>query len=251
MIFIISASAIVMEITVKQQEVEDRVKVPKQKIVTSLPDYSKCNSPEEKVELFLNFIEPIIESENSYILRDRAKLLKLIDKKKYSKTEIDWLRKKAEFYKLRNFSHESNRNLNDLKSRMDIIPKLMVISQAAIESGYGTSGFARRGKNLFGMRTTTKSKGLKPKGLSPNTKIYVRNYDSYNESIKYYLRNLNTHRAYRLLRKTRAELRKRDKPLDAYKFVYGLKKYSTEGDVYVAKIKRTIKKHEKIITENI
>lgn len=47
-------------------------------------------------------------------------------------------------------------DMNALRRRLDIIPASLVLPQAALESGWGTSRFALEGNNLFGMRTYAK-----------------------------------------------------------------------------------------------
>ncbi len=221
---------------------------------TSVPEFSGILTYDENIQSFFDFLSPIIKSENSYIMQDRIKLLKLIKKSEkgnLNNNDINWINDRARYYKLQNFSYKSQENLSYLLIRIDVIPELMVMSQAAIESAYGTSGFAKKANNLFGMRTLSPNRGIIPKQHAKNTRIYVAKYDTINQSIQCYLRNLNTHQAYDSLRKMRKDFRKINEPLDAFKLVYGLKKYSTEGDIYVQKIRRTMKKHESKINGNI
>lgn len=221
---------------------------------TSVPGFSNTLTYEENIQSFFNFLKPIIKSENSYIMHDRIKLISLIAKLEKSSLEINdinWINDKASYYKLYNFSHINKDDLSYLLTRIDVIPELMVISQAAIESAYGTSGFAKRANNLFGMRTMSPSKGIVPKKRAEGRKFYVAKYETVNQSIECYLRNLNTHNAYYDLRKMRRNFRETNEPIDAYRLANGLTKYSTEGNIYVQKIRRTMKKHEEEIVENI
>lgn len=221
---------------------------------TSVPKFSNSLTYEENIESFLNFLRPIIKSENSFIMHDRIKLTNLItkfEKENLDIEDINWLNNKAKYYKLRNFSHTDKEELSYLLTRIDVIPELMVISQAAIESAYGTSGFAKRANNLFGMRTLSSSKGIIPKRRAEGTRFYVAKYETVNQSIQCYLRNLNTHKAYYDLRKIRKSFRETNEPLDAYKLANELTKYSTEGNIYVQKIRRTMRKHENELIENI
>jgi hypothetical protein len=58
-------------------------------------------------------------------------------------------------------------DMNALRRRLDIIPASLVLPQAALESGWGTSRFALEGNNLFGMRTYAKdSDGIAPASAS-------------------------------------------------------------------------------------
>ncbi|MBT4332734.1 MAG: hypothetical protein HOK80_09825 [Candidatus Cloacimonetes bacterium] len=221
---------------------------------TSVPGFSKTLTYEQNVQSFLDFLRPIIKSENSYIMHDRIKLINLItslEKGNLDVDDINWINNKAIYYKLYNFSYTSKEDLSYLLTRIDVIPELMVISQAAIESAYGTSGFAKRANNLFGMRTMSQSRGIIPKKRSEGAKFYVAKYETVNQSIECYLRNLNTHNAYYDLRKNRKDFRETNEPVDAYTLANGLTKYSAEGDIYVQKIRRTMKKHENSLDEDI
>lgn len=220
---------------------------------TSVPGFSKNLSYEENVRSFYEFLRPIVKSENSYILRDRNTLKQLIFKledNSISSEEINWLNSKSEYYKLKNFSPYNKEDLSFLLTRMDIIPETMVMSQAAIESAFGTSGFAKKANNLFGMRTLSASNGVIPKNRTEGMRFYVAKYETINKSVRYYIRNLNTHNAYFNMRKQRKLFRQSNKPLDAHKLAEGLTKYSTEGHVYVQKIKNTMKKHQKLMIGN-
>ncbi|NQT65842.1 MAG: glucosaminidase domain-containing protein [FCB group bacterium] len=221
---------------------------------TTVPEFSGILTYEENIQSFFDFLSPIIKSENSYIMQDRIKLLKMIKKSEkgnLNSNDINWINDKARYYKLQNFSYKSQENLSYLLTRIDVIPELMVMSQAAIESAYGTSGFAKKANNLFGMRTLSPNRGIIPSKRAKSTRIYVAKYDTINQSIQCYLRNLNTHKAYKDLREIRRDFRNVNKPLDAFELVSGLQKYSTEGDIYVQKIRRTMKKHESRINRNI
>lgn len=56
-----------------------------------------------------------------------------------------------------------------------------------------------------------------------------------------YLRNLNTHRAYRELRDRRARMRAEGVPLDALALADTLTRYSERGQAYVDSLKSVIR----------
>ena len=79
------------------------------------------------------------------------------------------------------------------------IPKQILIAQAALETGWGSSRFANEGNNLFGIRTFNKdSKWLLPITWDQNKWIGwgVKVYESKCDSVKDYIRILNTVFAY-------------------------------------------------------
>ena len=84
------------------------------------------------------------------------------------------------------------------------IPKSLIIAMAGIESGWGTSRFAREGNALFGVRTwDPKVAQLKPLDL-PDAAFGVRTYPTKCESVKDVIDILNNHHAYEDFRTERA-----------------------------------------------
>ena len=86
------------------------------------------------------------------------------------------------------------------------IPKVLIIAQAALETGWGTSRFANEGNNLFGIRTFNKDeKWLLPITWDQNKWIGwgVKVYESKCDSVKDYVRIINEVWAYEGLREVR------------------------------------------------
>lgn len=85
------------------------------------------------------------------------------------------------------------------------IPKGLIIAMAGIESGWGTSRFAKDGNNLFGIRTwDPKVPQLKPLDL-PNARFGVRTYPTKCQSVQDAIDILNRHPAYEDFRVERAK----------------------------------------------
>lgn len=84
------------------------------------------------------------------------------------------------------------------------IPKGLIIAMAGIESGWGTSRFAREGNALFGVRTwDPKVPQLKPLDL-PDAKFGVKTYPTKCQSVQDVIDILNRHHAYEEFRLERA-----------------------------------------------
>ena len=80
----------------------------------------------------------------------------------------------------------------------------MIIGQAALESGWGTSRFAIKANNLFGIRTWTESTPhLLPQGIEKWPGWGVRAFASKCDSVKDYVRIINEVWAYEGLREVR------------------------------------------------
>ena len=93
--------------------------------------------------------------------------------------------------------------LNFTTDRMSRVPTSMIIAMAGIESGWGTSRFAREGNALFGVRTWDSTvPQMKPLDL-PDADFGVKKYNTKCDSVKDMVRILNTHPAYEKFRTER------------------------------------------------
>ena len=120
------------------------------------------------------------------------------------------------------------------------VPYEMIIGQAALESGWGTSRFATEGNNLFGIRTWKKDMPhLLPQGVEKWPGWGVKVFASKCDSVKYYIELLNNHSAYEEFR----ELRKTTN--DSMKLIKTLDKFSTTAD-YDKRVARMILRIRKL-----
>ena len=123
------------------------------------------------------------------------------------------------------------------------VPYEMIIGQAALESGWGTSRFAKEANNLFGIRTWTKeTPHLLPVGIEKWPGWGVRVFPSKCDSVKEYVRLLNEHPAYKDFRELRL------KTNDPIALIKTLDKFSTTKD-YDVRVIRMIKKIRKLEEE--
>ena len=211
--------------------------------ISLLPkDLSLIEDIRERKKLFIKIILPLILQENEKIEKDREKLFKLLAKKSNTKEEKNWLKWKFKEYKIK------NRDISELKIRMDIIPVSLAIAQAAIESGWGTSRFALEGNALYGQWTWS-DKGLKPLD-NVDGEHKVMHFKILTASIKAYKKNLNTHSGYIEFREARANLRNRNERVTGLKLTQYLDKYSATGMEYTKKLELTIKKNSLSDFEN-
>ena len=211
--------------------------------ISLLPkDISLIEDIKERKELFIKIVLPLILQENEKIKGDRKKLFKVLAKKSNTKEEKKWLKWKFKEYKIK------NRDISELKIRMDIIPVSLAIAQAAIESGWGTSRFALEGNALYGQWTWS-DKGLKPLD-NVDGEHKVMHFKILAASIKAYKKNLNTHSGYIEFREARANLRNRNEKVTGLKLTQYLDKYSATGMEYTKKLELTIKKNSLSDFEN-
>ena len=126
--------------------------------------------------------------------------------------------------------------------RLDRVPYEMIIAQAALETGWGTSRFSVEGNNLFGIRTWDKdTPHMIPIGIKKWPGWGVRIFPSKCESVKEYIRLLNEHPAYEKFREARTQFHIRNQNPDPLVLIQNIDKFSTTAD-YDKRVKRIIVK---------
>ena len=115
--------------------------------------------------------------------------------------------------------------------RFERVPTEMIVGQAALESGWGTSRFALEGNNLFGIRTYDKDV---PHMLIQGAKKWpgwgVRVFPTKCKSVQFFVELLNNHSAYKEFRNERYKMLILGQPLDPKTLIKTLKAYSTTTD---------------------
>lgn len=176
--------------------------------------------------LFLAKMLPLVVAENNRILKQRAAAQRTT-----SATHLNALA-------LAHGLKPTHVSKTALLKRIDIVPPSLVLAQAAIESAWGTSRFARQGNAFFGERTyDPDASGLTPKRASG---FKVKSFATAQASVRSYMRTLNSHQAYRALREHRAAQRATGQPLNGPELTAYLKAYSQLGGKYISMIKSTI-----------
>ncbi|EIV2085702.1 TPA: protein bax [Klebsiella aerogenes] len=191
---------------------------------SSLPDLRKYPSGTPRKKAFLRTVMPYITKQNQAITADRNWLVSKQYDGRWSPSERARLKDIASRYKVKWSGNTRRIPWNSLLERVDIIPNSMVATMAAAESGWGTSKLARVNNNLFGMKCGGGNCRGAMKGYSQ--------FESVEQSVQAYVRNLNTHPAYSSFRKSRAQLRKTDQEVTASAMIHKLKGYSTKGSSY-------------------
>ena len=194
--------------------------------LTKLPkDLKTLSDTKTKRELFIKIVLPLILHENEKIIDDRKRLFKILGKNFNSSGEKVWLNRRFKEYKI------EDKDLAELKMRMDIIPVSIAVAQAANESGWGTSRFALEGNALFGQWTWSK-KGISPKNKDPNQSHKILQFQILKASVRAYKNNLNTHNAYKEFREARAKLRQSGTTITGLALIKYLKRYASIGEKY-------------------
>ena len=129
------------------------------------------------------------------------------------------------------------------------VPIKMLVGQAVLESGWGTSRFAKEANNLFGIRVfKSTAPHLLPLGVEKWQGWGVRIFKTKCDSVKEYIRLLNEHPAYEDFRIMRAKMLATNQPLDSKKLIKTLKAFSTTED-YASRVINIMGKVEKLKTK--
>lgn len=204
----------------------------------SLPAFA--NNKDDFIKLML----PPINDINSEVSAQRDKLLKLEEKQKnnhLSARDKKWLTDLASDYKVTGSDFSQPKSWEALKLKVDIIPPSLALAQAATESGWGRSRFAKNGNNYFGQSCFRRGCGMKPNTKFSHGYYEVQKFNSIHIAVRSYIRNLNTHNAYTSLRKIRYDDRSKIKNPESLHMVKGLTRYSERGQAYVTYISGMVK----------
>jgi Bax protein len=214
--------------------------------VTGLPqDLHVVQQIDGRKRAFLRAVLPLVLLANEE-LRERRQLLKeiLALRRQGDPLSVDdraWLSAAAEHYKADPGDSE------ELLRRIDEVPVSLALAQAIVESGWGTSRFAREGNALFGQRAGAGSdNGMTARDAS---EVRVASFADLMDSVRSYMHNLNTHRAYRKLRSLRAEQRDRGIAPQGYHLAGALSRYADVDD-YIGKLRGLIEGNQLAELEN-
>lgn len=194
----------------------------------------------DKTSIFISIILPNVIRVNDEILKDRDRLISLLDKKHHHRRlrakEQWWLNRLAWRY---GCDPEDER---ELLLRVDGVPVALALAQAINESGWGTSRFALDGNNLYGQHLSANSKGKYIISRQGNVKVAA--FDTIFEATRSYIHNLNSVWAYDEMRRKRSELREKGTEVTGYVLAGGLKRYSELGMRYIRDLRYIIKRYE-------
>lgn len=206
-----------------------------------VPNFSEYAAGKERKMAFFNYFAPLIDENNQSIEKTRSQLLSWYA----NKDKIGWLDKQtlsdiALQYRVKDFAIEDDSAWQRLLKKVDVLPPSLVLAQAANESAWGTSRFARMANNYFGQWCFKQGCGLVPKKRGDGEAHEVAAFDTPNASLISYLQNLNSHPAYKQLREIRFTRRANDQPVTGYALAAGLVNYSERGEEYIEELRAMI-----------
>jgi uncharacterized FlgJ-related protein len=214
-----------------------------------LPRFDLIRDSGERKRDFYRFMCQLVEAENALIRFDRLRLDYLRDRlgfgSELSESHRDWLRVLARRYRV-DADKPTEEILDRLFRRVDTVPDELAIAQAAIESAWGCSRFARLGNNIYGQWCFDEGCGIVPGDRSAKATHEVAAFDSPRSSVRAYLLNLNTHGSYRLFRELRSQ-REQNEISDGHALAAGLLRYSELGDEYIRRLRLIMRQNRYLL----
>jgi len=223
--------------------------VPALFLATLPEDLATVKQVQNRKNLFIGIVLPLILNANSVVLERRARLASLMSDEPSTLSDSDqrWLLRLARLYRViepeAEIGEVDNKVLGRLFRRVDAVPVSMALAQSAAESGWGRSRFARRGNALFGQWTWEEDAGLVPGDREDGRTHAVRAFSRLGNSVRAYVHNLNISHHYRAYRSARERLRVSGSPDGTWghELIGYLDKYSEEGTDYIEKIRSIIR----------
>jgi Bax protein len=198
------------------------------------PNFASITLSDARKQSFVASLLPLISQENAMIATQRKEAVRLYalwQKGKLSLQQKEWLVDIATDYEVE--VERKGFNLafwQNLLHRVDGVPPSLVLTQAAIETGWGTSRLAKDANNFFGIMCFKEGCGVKSVGSSGE----FRRFDNAQASVAAYMRILNTKGAYRAARMERMRNRLLGEVPSGLALAKTLLSYSELGQRYVS-----------------
>ena len=254
----------VSEVLSEKLFVKIRVKPINPKITSKIKNLNEFNNQssllnkdfdylDSNKKAFVKTVLPIIINENQNILMTRSFVKNLKNKLETFRTlenkEIRTLNDIAKHYNIKYREKHKLDLVNEILFNVDIIPNSIVLAQAAIESGWGSSRFAREHNALFGEYTYDTEKGVIPLNRDSGKTHLIKSFNSLDSSVKSYFNNINSHYAYREFRDIRKIMRDKNNFSDVDLLVKKLETYAADSN-YVNTIRSVIEKNNFKLFDN-
>lgn len=146
---------------------------------------------------------------------------------------------KSEAWLQQQFKRYKANDINQLKIKLTDHPTSIILAQAALETGWGTSRFFLEGNNIFGIWSyNPKEPRMRASQTREGKPIYVKRYGSLIEAVDDYFVTIARGGPYEEFRKARIQT---NDPLELIKH---LNYYSEIGDEYISRLRALINRNE-------
>ncbi|OLQ88400.1 glucosaminidase [Vibrio panuliri] len=224
--------------------------------VGAAPDFGQIDDVNEKKQAFFDYLRPGVELENQRVQKERARLIRIqnnFTQGRLTGEDSSYAKRLSKLYAVELTTEGVNEAwLDKMLHRVNVLPEALVMTQAANESAWGTSRFAKQGNNYFGQWCYTEGCGMIPLQRNSGSFHEVAKFESVQESIHRYFMNVNRNNAYYDLREIRFARQNSDQsligPQAAIALTNGLLKYSERGEAYVKDLQAMIRHNDKYWT---
>jgi len=188
-------------------------------IYTNTISLAKLPVSEKKQKFFAMMLPAVLVAKTNLDVT-RKEVEALSKKKKLSSSDKDFLNHLMKKFK--------TNNIQELNIRMHTFPVSIVLAQAAIESGWGTSRFFLEGNNPFGIWSfDPKHNRIAASSTRDGTKVYLRKFSNLEQAIDAYYVMLATRQPFADFRKARLKTNNPDT------LIQSLKMYSERRESYI------------------
>ena len=210
----------------------------------------------QKKRDFFALLKPMVRIENTYIQQQNLWLKQLNPGQLSEEQAQGFMTLLKDYQVLEDSAAGLPDDVSDLQAlrdkllvRVQPIPVELVLVQAANESAWGRSRFAREGNNLFGQWCFSRGCGLVPSQRPEGQYHEVAVFKSPQLSIRAYMRNLNGFWAYEDFRRARAEKPMLQGAEQALYLADHLLRYSQRGQAYVDELKEMVQVNSDLIEQ--
>jgi Bax protein len=177
---------------------------------------------------FIKQILPAVQAVKAELDGEYARARELIGKPVRTADEEAWLQRQMKRYNVAGYPC--------LLRSMHTHPVSLVIAQAALETGWGSSRFYKEANNVFGIWSYNPNEPRIPASEQRGSKtIYVKKFASLDDAIRGYFKMIAKGYAYSGLRRARTQT---DNPFELLRH---LRRYSELRDEYVARLYYVLK----------
>ena len=215
----------------------------------SIPNFSKYTDVQQKKTAFFEYLLPFVHQSNATILKQRA-YIESLDFTQLADADEANIKTFIKRYRLKYTNITPQTQLTLLK-KIDIIPPSLALAQAANETAWGSSRFAKQALNFYGQWCFTEGCGLVPLQRPKGEYHEVKKFKNPLASVRSYMLTLNSHPAFKPLRDARRLARLQNQPINGLLLVHGIKDYSARKEIYVKAIASMIRTNKLLPLDEI
>lgn len=184
----------------------------------------------EKKERFIAMLLPAILISKAKLKEQKKRLNHILAKSQLSATDQAWLNHQLSTYRVD--------SATKLSQSMIELPNSLILAQAAIETGWGSSRFFIQALNIFGVWSFDPTeKRIMARQQRKGKSVYLKRYDSLLGAIDDYQLTLGKGSAYQALRIATQQTQ------NSLQLLQHLGRYSELGDIYIQRLSTVIRQN--------